>query len=41
LNLGRPQTISGLRYVPRQGDSAVAGRIKDYRIYVGDALVHK
>ena len=37
LNLGQPQTISGFRYVPRQG--AGGGRIKDYRIYVGDALV--
>jgi beta-galactosidase len=41
LNLGKSQTISGFRYVPRQGDNAVAGRIKDYRIYVGDALVQK
>ena len=41
LNLGKSQTISGFRYVPRQGDNSVAGRIKDYRIYVGDALVGK
>ena len=41
LNLGKSQTISGFRYVPRQGDNAVAGRIKDYRIYVGDALITK
>jgi beta-galactosidase len=39
LNLGQPQTISGFRYVPRQG--AGGGRIKDYRIYVGNALVKK
>jgi beta-galactosidase len=39
LNLGQTQTISGFRYVPRQGDGA--GRIKDYRIYVGDTLVTK
>jgi beta-galactosidase len=39
LNLGQSQTISGFRYVPRQGDGA--GHIKDYRIYVGDALVGK
>jgi beta-galactosidase len=38
LNLGKPQTISGLRYVPRQGGET--GRIKDYRILVGDNLVH-
>jgi beta-galactosidase len=39
LNLGRSQTISGFRYVPRQ--SAGGGRIKDYRIFVGDNLVEK
>jgi beta-galactosidase len=39
LNLGQSQTISGFRYVPRQGSES--GRIKDYRIYVGDALVGK
>jgi beta-galactosidase len=40
LNLGQSQTISGFRYVPRQGGSG-GGRIKDYRIYVSDALVGK
>jgi beta-galactosidase len=39
LNLGQSQTISGFRYVPRQSEGG--GRIKDYRIYVGDALVEK
>ena len=39
LNLGQSQTISGFRYVPRQGDAT--GRIKDYRIYVGDSLIRK
>ena len=39
LNLGQAQTVSGFRYVPRQGDNS--GRIKDYRIYVGDALIQK
>jgi beta-galactosidase len=39
LNLGKSQTISGFRYVPRQSEGG--GRIKDYRIYVGDALVQK
>jgi hypothetical protein len=29
--------ISGFRYVPRQGDGG--GRIKDYRIFIGDNLV--
>ena len=39
LDLGKTQIISGFRYVPRQDKGA--GRIKDYRIYVGDALVQK
>ncbi len=37
LNLGKSQTISGFRYVPRQGEGA--GRIKDYRVFVGDGLI--
>ncbi len=37
LNLGKAQTISGFRYVPRQGEGG--GRIKDYRVLVGDQLV--
>jgi beta-galactosidase len=37
LNLGKSQTISGFRYVPRQGDGG--GHIKDYRIFIGDKLV--
>ena len=37
LNLGQSQTISGFRYVPRQGTES--GRIKDYRVFVGDNLV--
>jgi beta-galactosidase len=39
LNLGRSQVISGFRYVPRQSEGG--GRIKDYRIYVGDNLIGK
>ena len=39
LDLGRSQTISGFRYVPRPGDGSVGGRIKDYRVYVGDDLM--
>ena len=41
LNLGKSQVISGFRYVPRQGAADVTGRIKDYRIYIGDALIQK
>jgi len=37
LNLGKSQTISGFRYVPRQGMET--GRIKDYRVFIGDNLV--
>jgi len=37
LNLGKTQTISGFRYVPRQGQDS--GRIKDYRVLIGDNLV--
>ena len=39
LDLGKSQTLSGFRYVPRQGAADLPGRIKDYRIYVGDTLV--
>jgi beta-galactosidase len=37
LDLGRTQRIAGFRYVPRQSEGG--GRIKDYRIYVGDTLI--
>jgi beta-galactosidase len=37
LNLGKAQAISGFRYVPRQSEGG--GRIKDYRIFVGNDLV--
>jgi beta-galactosidase len=37
LNLGKSQTISGFRYVPRRSEGT--GRIKDCRVFVGDALV--
>ncbi len=37
VDLGQSQTISGFRYVPRQ--SPGAGRIKNYRIYVGENLI--
>ncbi|HXT11260.1 MAG TPA: beta-galactosidase [Candidatus Angelobacter sp.] len=41
LDLGKSQTITGFRYVPRQGGPDVGGRIKDYRIYVGDNLIQR
>lgn len=39
LDLGKSQLISGFRYVPRQNDAT--GRIKDYRVIIGDAIVRK
>ena len=39
LDPGKSQAISGFRYVPRPGTGG--GRIKDYRIYVGDDLIRK
>jgi beta-galactosidase len=41
LDLGRTRVVSGFRYVPRQGGEGVGGRIKDYRIYVGDNLIRR
>ena len=39
IDLGSSRKIGGFVYTPRQGDEKVAGRIKDYRILVGDGLV--
>jgi len=36
IDLGKNTSISGFRYVPRQ--SAGVGRIKDYRVYVGELV---
>jgi beta-galactosidase len=41
LDLGSEQTVGGFRYVPRQGAANVAGRIKDYKVYVGNGLIQK
>ena len=41
LDLGQNRTVTGFEYVPRQGGDGVAGRIKGYRIYMGDGLVQK
>jgi beta-galactosidase len=38
IDLGENTRISGFRYVPRAGVN-VAGRVKDYRIYIGQTLV--
>ncbi len=37
VDLGGKTRIGGFRYVPRAGEG-VTGRIKNYRVYVGDAL---
>ncbi len=39
IDLGDSVTIGGFHYTPRPGGSAVGGRIKDYRVYIGDAEV--
>ena len=39
VDLGKSCTIVGFRYLPRPGGGMVGGRIKDYRIYVGDDLL--
>jgi beta-galactosidase len=39
IDLGKAAEVAGLRYVPRQGTAEVTGRIKQYRIYIGDQLV--
>jgi beta-galactosidase len=39
LDLGQSPSIGGFRYVPRQGGADVGGRIKDYRVYIGDNLI--
>ncbi|MHB8956180.1 MAG: beta-galactosidase [Pirellulaceae bacterium] len=36
IDLGKPETISGLRYTPRPGTGG--GRIKDFRTFVGSQL---
>jgi beta-galactosidase len=38
LDLGQTETIAGFRYTPRQGNAGVGGRIKDYRIFIGNKL---
>ncbi|MET0263978.1 MAG: beta-galactosidase, partial [Duganella sp.] len=39
IDLGKTATVAGLRYTPRQGPDGVTGRIRRYRVYVGDKLV--
>ncbi|MBD8531050.1 MULTISPECIES: beta-galactosidase [unclassified Massilia] len=39
IDLGGRVEVSGLRYTPRQGADGVTGRIRHYRVYMGDKLV--
>ena len=39
LDLGKSCTVAGFRYLPRPGGPMSGGRIKDYRVYVGDHLL--
>jgi beta-galactosidase len=41
LDLGQSRDIGGFRYVPRQGGPETTGRIKEYRVYVGDDLIRR
>jgi signal transduction histidine kinase len=41
LDLGKSWVITGFRYTPRPGNSTVGGRIKDYRVYVGDDVLEE
>ena len=38
LDLGRSCVVSGFRYLPRQGDPGAAGRIRNYRVSIGDRI---
>jgi len=39
IDLGASTAISGFLYTPHQGPDSVTGRIKDYRVFIGDDLV--
>jgi beta-galactosidase len=39
IDFGKRSDVTQVRYVPRQGRNDVTGRIRHYRVYVGDALV--
>lgn len=41
IDLGASTEIAGLRYTPRQGPDTVTGRIRRYRVFVGDGLVRQ
>jgi beta-galactosidase len=39
VDLGKTRAIKALRYVPRSGGPGVGGRIKGYRVYLGDQII--
>ncbi len=39
IDFGSSVRVSGFRYTPRQGAEGVTGRIKTYRVFVGERLV--
>lgn len=42
IDLGQSERVAGFKYVPRGGsDPAIGGRIKAYRVYIGDGLIQK
>lgn len=38
IDLGKNAEVAGMRYTPRQGPDGVTGRIRHYRVYVGERL---
>ncbi|NGZ86629.1 beta-galactosidase [Duganella aceris] len=40
IDLGKPAIVAGMRYTPRQGAEGVTGRIRHYRVYVGESLTN-
>jgi beta-galactosidase len=38
IDLGASTAVAGVRYTPRQGNDRTTGRIKGYRMFVGDGL---
>ncbi len=38
IDLGASLAVAGMRYTPRQGAEGVTGRIKNYRVYLGERL---
>ena len=41
LDLGQAKAIAGIRYTAREGTPDTSGRIKEFRVYVGDKIVRK